>query len=90
MSNLRNKRGKVKVSSHILFNSEPEFLKAFFSLFYPIEIQNQLITSVYLGMCDSFDELKEGESIPEYECMIKEVREDDTIKYDIKFNKVQS
>jgi hypothetical protein len=72
---MKEKRGIVKVSSALMFDFE--VMKVFYSEFFPFKIDydylgtnpagvNIGIFNCY-GCCERFDEIKEGDPLPQYE-----------------------
>jgi len=65
---LKNRRiGKVTVSTGLIDNS-PEVVKLMFSKFIPIRAEMiwHMGWVEYIGISDLFEEIKEGDAVPEY------------------------
>lgn len=65
---LEAKKGKVTFLASVFENVNEDFLKAFFSIFYPISIDKNSVAGVYVfhGYSNLFDALNTGDTIPEY------------------------
>ena len=68
------KLGSIKISSQLIELSKKgdNRLSILFTKFFPLKIEHDLIESIYTGVCDNFRDLKEGETIPFYGCVIDE------------------
>lgn len=67
---MRNKVGKISITGAIL--NKPDILKVLYSQFLPYKIvESDVYPKNFLflvfGYCDNFDEINEGDKIPEYE-----------------------
>lgn len=74
MTNLMNKnKGKIRISTQIVEEC-PDMMFCMLSVFIPVLIEHQFndIYYTYYGYCEHFDEIKEGEEIPEYDITFKD------------------
>jgi len=80
------KLGKIKISD-TLIREQPMMLLPILTKFVPIHIEGRphYRDYLYTGLCDDFDDLTEGESIPMYDCTIKQ---EGNIIIEVKFEKI--
>jgi len=76
--NINNKRGLIKVSNPVMHDHE--VMKVIYSEFLPFRIDYEYLgidTGIFnlYGWCDRFDEIKDGDILPQYDFMLK--RSDD-------------
>lgn len=68
--NIQKRKGFLKISEQLLSENEVDFFKAIFSNFFPIGIQPDYSCGyndkMYFGLSPYFDEIEEGEAVPEY------------------------
>lgn len=67
------RRGRVRVSKSLLFEY-PETARAFFNMFFPLEITHTWDNYIeYVGLCPNFKEIKDNEPIPSYDFVFEDV-----------------
>ena len=71
MESIINKRGRILINQKLIIGADGEFLREFFSNFFPISANtyhkanfNESIE--YFGYSPHFEELSDGEIIPNY------------------------
>ena len=79
------KLGKVKMSSEMVLDN-PMDLLPIFTKFIPIHIERQLNYDdfIYTGVCEDFDDKKEGEEIPFYMCSVTQNEKYEITKVEFK------
>ena len=82
---MKNKRGFIRVSDVIMWDYE--VMTKVYSVFYPFHIEYKHWMNYFeiYGVCDDFDEIKEGDVVKQYEFTLTR-KEDDSL--DIKCSKV--
>lgn len=63
------KLGKIKVSSTLVLESTKDLIPLF-TKFVPLHIEREMNIGdfIYTGFCEEFEDIKEGEDAPFYEC----------------------
>ncbi len=89
---LRNRMGKITMGLESLMNSSQTQLESFYSVFYPMDIQTTHNSSFYgmvtlFGYSPYFEEIAEGEMIPEYTAWFKREEVNGVAMFD-RFEKV--
>ena len=82
-----NKRGIIKISDQV-YKKDWDIIHIIFKKFKPAHIEFrhwENDTWVLYGVCDDFDDIKEGDPVPQYEVIFK--RNEHGI-YDFTFEKV--
>lgn len=88
---MKNKKGIIRISSHLLRGGLAESwsaLTAVFSKFIPIRIEPDFDSCIYHGYSSEFDELGEAEAVPEYTATITTVNEDAGQRYVVNFKRI--
>lgn len=81
------KLGKIKITHQLILENSKDILPLF-AKFLPLHVEREINIGdfIYTGICDEFEDVKEGEDIPFYEVTMKR-KEDQTIT--VEFKKIQ-
>lgn len=81
------KKGLIKISD-VLYQDNWELAFPIFKYFRPFHIDTKLYAReiVFYGECDFFEELKEGEIIPQYDAFVKKYKNG---TYSVRFKRIK-
>ena len=79
------KLGKIRFSSEMILEHTLDLIPIF-TKFIPIHIERQLNYDdfIYTGVCEDFDDKKEGEEIPFYLCSVTTNEKHEVVKVEFK------
>lgn len=76
LSDIKLRKGVLKISNRLLESMPLEVFKELFANFIPIDIKPEVPYNqiVFIGYSELFDELEEGETIPDYMAMFNHLK----------------